>query len=273
MPLAGLPPAGRALLRDAPVELAIAEIRFAGVGNSVSTDQALAIKELAEERGIKFTSMEPAQRNELLVDVNASGASPQVHVRARGWQLGRDGGKLLATIMPDSLVVQTSQYERWSVSLRPVLESLLLGFEQHLEPKLLHRLGVRYVNRLVDTEAKAPNAWRNRISDSFLGPILDPVIGDKVAAAQQQIELALGDGQGALLRHGAFVDAAAQNAISYLMDIDVFDATTRRFISADAIEACQRLNRTALSLFKQAMRPESWLAAQEENVGSKPESD
>ncbi|WP_405949429.1 TIGR04255 family protein [Streptomyces prunicolor] len=272
VPLAGLPSAGRALLRDAPVELAIAEIRFASVGESVSTDEALAIKEFAEGCGIEFTSLEPAQKNELLVEISASGANPQVQVRARGWQLGCDGGQLVATIMPDSIVVQTSQYERWSVSLRPVLEALLAGVEENLKPKLLHRLGVRYVNRLVDLDAKSPGAWKGRISDAFLGAILDPVIGEKVASAQQQIELSLGVGQGALIRHGAFRDAAAQNSVSYLMDIDVFDASTRRFSSSDIINTCQRLNRTALSLFKQAIQPDSWKVVAEEHLDSERET-
>ncbi|MGW0117715.1 TIGR04255 family protein [Streptomyces sp. NPDC003327] len=258
LPLAGLPSAGRALLRMAPVELAIAEVRFAGVGESVSTGQALAIKDFAEARGVSFTSLEPAQKNELSVEFGPSGANPQVQVSARGWQFGRDGGQILATIMPDSLVIQTNRYERWSTSLRPILEALILGIEENLKPELLNRLGVRYINRLVDAKATNALAWQGRISDAFLGPVLDPVLGDKVAAAQQQVELSLGTGRGALIRHGAFRDAAAQNSMSYLMDIDVFDASTQRFSSSNALDASQRLNRTALALFKQVIEPSYW---------------
>ncbi|MDT9699282.1 TIGR04255 family protein [Streptomyces sp. P17] len=258
LPLAGLPSAGRTLLRTAPVELAIAEIRFASVGESVSIEQALAIKELMEQQGISYPSMEPAQKNELTVEFGPSGASPQVQVRSKGWQFSQGEGQTLATILPDSLVVQTSQYERWSVSLQPALHALLRGAETHLKPQLLQRLGVRYVNRLIDPNATSALAWRGRISDSFLGPVLDPVLGEKVVAAQQQLELSLGDAQGALLRHGAFRDAAAQNAVSYLMDIDVFDASMQRFSSADVMEKAKRLNRTALSLLKQAIEPTYW---------------
>ena len=272
LPLAGLPSAGHTLLRVAPVELAIAEVRFASVGEAVELEVALAVKELMEQQGIFYPSMEPAQKNELTVEFGPSGASPQVQVQSRGWQFSRDEGQTTATILPGSVVVQTAQYERWSVSLQPVLCALLQGVEEHLKPQLLQRLGVRYVNRFVDHSATSALSWKGKISGSFLGPILDPVLGEKVVAAQQQLELSLGVAQGALVRHGAFRDAAAQNSISYLMDIDVFDASMQRFSSADVLEKSQRLNRTALSLLKRAIEPSYWEELPN-RVASKSDSD
>src|SRR4051794_16853913 len=109
------------------------------------------------------------------------------------------------------------------------LNVFLPALQERLAPALVHRVGLRYINRLTDVEATTPQAWRGRIAPSLLGVIADQDYDDMITASQQQLELALEPSVGALLRHGAFRDPGVRGAYSYLLDVDVFSTSTNRF--------------------------------------------
>ncbi|MFF4059250.1 TIGR04255 family protein [Streptomyces sp. NPDC001668] len=237
----------------APVEVAIAEVRFSSTVNEVSTEHATKLQALALAQGLKLNTMQPARQQELMVQMVGAGApAPQVTVRASGWQYISDDQSMIVTVMPDSVVVQVTRYERWSSSLRPSLNVMLRGVGELFAPQLRFRLGLRYINRLVDSSAVTPQAWKGRVNDALLGPLLDPVFGKLVASANQQLELSFGGGQGAIIRHGAYNDGASRS-VSYLIDLDVFDGSTCTFDVDDCLLQLQRMNRTALSMFQQAI--------------------
>lgn len=253
-PVAGLPAADRRLLARAPLELAVVEVRFAAPVTQVDPDAGLRIHGRLAELGHPFPLMEQAQEGRVSIQIQP-GAQPESQVEevAAGWQLRTADGSAQATVMPGAVVLQTSQYERWSVSLRPALEALLTATAEVLEPSVVSRLGLRYIDRFVEPDARTPSAWVGRIHPSLLGPVTHPVFGERVHGAQQQVELALDDAHGALLRHGPFVDPAAGGAVSYLVDIDVFDLSPVRFTAAELVERAEVLNRTAASLFQAAL--------------------
>jgi uncharacterized protein (TIGR04255 family) len=58
------------------------------------------------------------------------------------------------------------------------------------------------------------------------------------------------------MRHGPFVDPANGGALSYLLDIDVFDTEPSRFDPMNLIERIEVLNRTAASLFQLVLTSE-----------------
>ncbi|GAA2562133.1 hypothetical protein GCM10010435_37640 [Winogradskya consettensis] len=194
--------------------------------------------------------MQPAEQQEVALRIGPAGASSEIEVRAKGWQFASEDGALLISILPDAVVIQANNYIRWSASFGPPLRALLIGVEKVLAPELVHRIGLRYVNRLVDAGAHNISAWASRITPEIIGPIADEVIGPKMVSTQQQIELSLGDSQGALVRHGAFRDPAVQGAYSYLLDIDVFAGCSAKFDVEQATSIARTLNRTALSLFQ-----------------------
>ena len=110
---------------------------------------------------------------------------------------------------------------------------------------------MRYVNRFVDTSAESATAWEGRINDDLLGVVRHAELGARIMATQQQIELSLGESQGALIRHGLFRDGAARGAFSYLVDLDVFDSHTTAFDVDELQTRATTLNRTAMALFRQ----------------------
>jgi uncharacterized protein (TIGR04255 family) len=68
--------------------------------------------------------------------------------------------------------------------------------------------------------------------------------------------LALGGARRALLRHGAFPDTAVRGAISYLLDIDVFDTTSSSFDVKEILDTADELNLAALELFQASVCPD-----------------
>lgn len=256
-PLAGLPPADRTLLVRPPLELAVLEVRFVADSDDVPAELALQARERLAARGHSYARLERAQEGRVEIDMQP-GAEPKssVHQLAQGWQLHAADGSGQITLLPGAVVLQTTRYERWSVTMRPTLETLLAVTEDILMPAVVNRIGLRYVNRFVDTDARTPADWVGRIHESLLGAATHPVFDAQVRGAQQQLELSLGDAQGALLRHGPFVDAGAGGAVSYLVDIDVFDNEPVRFDAAALVHRAEVLNRTAASLFQATVTPE-----------------
>ena len=144
-----------------------------------------------------------------------------------------------------------------------VLETLLASAETLLHPTVTTRIGLRYIDKFVNTSVDEGAGWRGRIVDSLLGPVNHPVLGPLVTSAQQQIELRLDPTHGAVLRHGPFRDDSSGGSLSYLLDIDVFDTRSDRFTVNDVLVSAEQLNRTALTLFQSALTP-SFLTSMQE---------
>lgn len=254
-PLAGLPPADRTLLVEPPLELAVVEIRFTSDAADVDATVALALRKALDTVGQDYPRMERAQENRVSIQMDPTG-KPATHTEEfdRGWQLHAADDSSTVTIVAGAVVLQTRRYERWSVTLRPAVLAMLEVVQAHLAPALVARIGLRYVDRFVDVGATAAT-WTGRISPELLGPVLHPVIGSYVRSAQQQVEIGLGRAHGALLRHGPFVDSNAGGAISYLVDIDVFDAESTAFDPEPLTVRAEILNRTAASLFQATLTP------------------
>jgi uncharacterized protein (TIGR04255 family) len=256
-PLAGLPGADRTLLAHAPLELAIAEVRFGAAGEELPDEVGLRLKERLAELGVSFARLEPINQQRFMLNVQAGVApAPQFETGARGWLVVSADGKTQVSWLPDAVVFQTSKYHRWSVTMRPLLEALLSAVSELRRPALVVRIGLRYVNRFVDSTAASPLAWLGRLDENFLGPLCHPDLGSHIKVSHQQVELAFSDTTGALLRHGPFLDAAAGGAVSYLVDIDVYDGEPIRFEPTEIVERAEVLNRTAATLFQAVLKPE-----------------
>jgi uncharacterized protein (TIGR04255 family) len=274
--LGGLPSADTMLLERAPLELVVAEIRFVpGMATGLSAEVGLALRERLRELGQDFPRLDVANEGRVSIQVTP-GMEPvsQVQQIASGWQLLSADARVQVTVMPSAVVVQSSKYQRWSVSLRPLLMALLTATQELLAPVMVSRIGLRYVNRFADPSATHAGAWHGRIHDDLLGPLCHPVFGRLVQVAQQQVELGLGGeqgaAQGALLRHGPFIDPAVNGAVSYLLDIDVFDGETRAFSCEELINRSEMLNRTSASLFKAALTPEYFARLRSDTTGASP---
>jgi uncharacterized protein (TIGR04255 family) len=234
------------LLARAPLELATVEVRFSGAAE-LPADAGLRLRDRLTEAGLPLTRLEPRQTQKINL---VPGAPPSIEVGNSGWMLANPEGTVQATILPESVVFQTATYHRWSVTMRPAVEAVLTAVGDLISPVVSLRIGLRYVNRFVDTAARSVSAWEGRINERFLGPACHPDLGQLVRGCQQQVDLSFSDTQGAILRHGPFVDERTGRSVSYLLDIDCYDTTPSDFGVAELVERAEVLNRTAASLFQ-----------------------
>jgi uncharacterized protein (TIGR04255 family) len=250
-PLGGLPAAQRILLRNHAIELAALEIRFTGRGDAPTAAHGLALRDAARTAGIALDRVEMAERQDVSLTFTPGAGQTSTTDVTRGWQLFSADQRLAVTFMPDILIVQNTRYERYSASLGEVLAALLPAIVETSSPDLVQRIGLRYINRLSDPSARTPAAWRDRIAPEALGLLNHSQFGEQITSMQQQVELRLEESSGALIRHGTFQDPSSQGAYSYLLDVDVYDNSSERFVPTAICDRARRLNRTSLSLFQQ----------------------
>lgn len=271
LPLAGLPPANRKLLTNAPLELVICEIRYSSRSADMPSDAGKTLFKRLDSAGIAMSKIDPLHQQRVQFSVQA-GVPPSsaTETVGNGWQLQTTDGHTQITVTSGSIALQTTRYERWSVTMRPKLEILLAAASDILEPVFTTRLGLRYVDRFIDREATSPSAWNGRINRFLLGLVCDAELGPRIKTSQTQVELSLGDSQGALLRHGAFVDAGEGGSVSYLLDFDVFDLEPQDFDAARIVDQVEVLNRTAAALFQMSLEAEYLDSLQSDAADAEP---
>jgi uncharacterized protein (TIGR04255 family) len=253
-PYGGLAPADKTLLVNAPIEVAIIEVRFSSSMTEISPDDSLSVRDaLVAATGIEFPTIQPTSRKQWNVDF---GIEPAVRAEqeVRGWQIVSADARRSVTLFPDSFLLQTNEYERWSTTLREPLAVLVGLLGSLFGAQLIQRVGLRYVDRFDGTGTQV-DGWKGRITESLLGPLLNDVFGSRVTGSQQQVEIHLDAQRGALLRHGPLLDGT-RSATDYLLDIDVFDQQSTRFDVDELLGTADRLNRTSLALFQACLVPE-----------------
>ena len=248
VPLGGLPSADPTLLGNAPLEVAVIEIRYTARTDEITPEVAAAFRDdLVENTGVDFPSIQPTVQQQMRIDFGANGVS-QVAAESSGWQIASADGAHV-TLMPDILIMQVNRYERWRTSMKAPLTVLVESLGRLVKPSLVHRIGLRYVDRFHDSGFNSAEAWRGRIDDTLPGPVLNPAFGGSVRGAQQQVEIRLDDHHGALLRHGPVRDDSGK-CVQYLLDTDVFRHSSFTFDVREVVISAERLNRTSLSLFQ-----------------------
>lgn len=226
------------------------EIRFLPVGEAIPQETGLAFRQELRGSGIDMDGFEPVVTQELNIEMTPTGGQATNRSTSQGWVCRDTATGLVVTLMPFSVGVQTQRYARWSETFEPILTRALAAAGEILRPSLRTRIGLRYVNRFVNPEARRPADWDAKFDKTLLGPVVSGPLVDLIKASQQVLELGWDDGVAGVVRHGAFVDPAAAHAYSYLLDLDVFDGATEPFNSDDCLQRLTRMNRKSADLFR-----------------------
>ena len=253
-PFGDLPSQRRVLLGEHRIEAAVFEIKFAGNTDVLSSEDAAAMLVVLSGR-TSVTRLDTAEQHEMSVLFGPEGAAqPSMQVTSRGWRFSSPDDSEIFTILPNVAFVQVRAYERWSLSLKPHVEALLIAVEARCVPSVVQRLGLRYINRLTGADGEGSERWAERITPAFRGPLADPIVGPKLRGAHQQLQFELEPGIGVLINHGLVPDEAT-NSFGYLIDLDVFDERSTSFELDDLLVRSQRMNRTANNLFLLMLTP------------------
>lgn len=251
LPFGGLPVAEswRELTKN-QLQLVVLEAQFTDVADPISASDGLLIRDAAVAHGLDQPRVESAVRHDVQVSLADDGDHVLSETVTKGWRYTVGDDALVAVLLPSALVVQTSTYRSFGASIgRPFLH-LLSAVGEHLAPQALSRIGLRYVNRLTDSDATTPNYWTSRINPAFLGPVMDPTLSTFASTSQQQMELALEGSIGAMMRYGLLKEVGDPARWSFLVDIDVYDTGLQPWDPRATFEHARRLNATALTLFQ-----------------------
>lgn len=246
---------GQRYTLDRPlVELAVFDVRYASEAEPPSLEMGFTVrKELEASTELTGWRVDAAEMHEFVVELGAKGPQTKEN-SAQGVRLTHAASNVEIALFAGVATVQVQRYERWSVSFKPLIEAAVAAVEAVLQPVSRSRIGLRYVNTLRDEAASSHQVWAARIEPSLIGAVTAGPFASQVVAAQHQLQLIVGDGVEATLRHGLLQLPRAGSG--YLLDWDVYDTGSELFLAQEVLEAAERLNRVAAALFKASLTPD-----------------
>lgn len=265
-----LPPTERVLLRQPPLALALAQVRFPVLPrfpDGAYVDglyQALRADYPKGERTVQFSlPFAPDQ---------AAGHVPGSTL----WRFSTADERWSVVLAENALTLEVRGYssiDEFSHRFSVAVERLVAAFD----PALQTRLGLRYVNEFRRPGADTLAEWRTLIRPEVLGlagiaqQLLD---GTEVTVTRQEMEVGLPDGS-LVIRHGLLtgttVEPRAQDPPSggafYLLDMDRSDPTPREIDPIVIAERLRDYNDLMYRFFRWAMLDPLYAALEPDHAG------
>ena len=252
IPYGPLPVTERIQLEGNKIVSAIAEARFLRNEPGVSDFQADQIREILGKELFPF--LEQGEQRLVNLTVTDGGVESSQDV-VRVWQLFNEQRTLTVTLAPLAVNIQVLNYTHYQESIAEIFAEALRAYSEVTDSVYIQRLGLRYVNRLTDADAKQPTFWSSILTTSFAGPTVGP-LGAFVQGARQQVQLQLEPTVGSVINSAIFQDLEAPGSYGCLLDIDVYDDKAVTFEPTEISNLTRKLNRTAYGLFAQTLTSE-----------------
>jgi uncharacterized protein (TIGR04255 family) len=205
-------------LEDAPLRVALVQVRYAPV-------HAVEKRELvADFQGLisdSFVAAEPQQTQGLIVQFGPPALPPTLPPVETVWPFRDPDRGFSVSLSSTSLALEaTANYHDFPTflsELRQMLDSLVRVFA----PKLCTRLGVRYVNEIVDPALSSPNGLSRFLNEALISPVGSD-LGSDLMSSLSEFRFREQDGV-FVLRHGLV------EPTKYLLDLDRFSEEPRQF--------------------------------------------
>jgi uncharacterized protein (TIGR04255 family) len=253
MPLS-LPPPDKRQLARSPLALVVCQVKFEARPAVVDARLAVAFHDSLGGHNGRYDKLEPVAAQALSIQGGPMGIQSSTQ-SLPGWRIRSSDGGWTIVLMPDHVALETSRYTTWSGDFEPRLHSVLDATVRHIEPALEQRLGLRYVDRITEPPVETAAEWREYINPTFLGPALDELLGEGVRAAQQQIDLDLGQATTASIRHGFFADPTREGKPTYLLDVDVYRESGLLFDPVGIKATLKQLHERSSQIFQRVITP------------------
>lgn len=242
------PPPTEVPLPNAPLVRVIAQVRFPLV---VAIEQRDFVAPFQEAVRAKYPVLRQEQTQGLVM--SPTGVAPVAAQTA--WRFSDIEGHWRVSLTPDFLALETTSYASRSdflERLREVIDAL----DEHVEPKLVDRLGVRYIDRIA----------RDAVKDiaTLVRPEVRGIVGtpaaSRVVHAISESMFTL-DGTHVLARWGclppgATVDPAAiepTDELSWILDLDMFSTSPMPFSVERVLEEARRFAERIYTFFRWAV--------------------
>jgi len=240
-------------LPRAPLARVIAQVRFPLIA-SVESQEFIAPFQEAIRRDYPVLRQERAGG----IVLGPMGAAPLPESRV--WRFSDSSKHWRASLAPDFVALETTSYTSRGDMLDR-LGRLLRATEANVNPQLVDRVGVRYIDRIAEANLDR------------LGAMLRPEVAGLLSAGighsalhslSENIFTLPGESRRLLARWGlipenATYDANALEAIpqkSWILDLDVFDDESRPFDTTALLELAQSFAETSYKFFRWAVTDE-----------------
>jgi uncharacterized protein (TIGR04255 family) len=257
MPLS-LPEAHHHPLARSPLAVVVFQVRFEQNLSVGDTNTGLLFHEQLGGHDGSYPVVEPQQMMGAVFQLDPLGIGSQVSTTppSRGLRMKSADGLWVVSLMPDFVALETTAYTTWKYDFRDRIRPILESLNEHVKPRVEERIGLRYVNRIVEPTVEAPTDFEGLISASILGPIADEFWGAGIKGTQQQLELEISDEIRGLLRHGTIPRSSGVGIDGYLLDLDLFRQQPRAFDVEKVVQTSNELNEAATGLFKASLTPD-----------------
>ena len=244
-------------LGRSPLAVVVFQVKYEQNLSIGDGDTGLRVYEYLGGPDGRYMRIESIQMVGTAVQVSPLGLAqvPSANVPSRGFRMRNDDGTLTVSLMPDFAALETTVYGLWKEDFRERLAELIFALSENVKPRVEERLGLRYVNKIVEPEISAPADFRGIISDGLLGAVADEYWSSGVTGAQQQLEIDVSGGIRCILRHGTLPRDTGIGLDGYLLDIDVFREQPRRFDVNNIVSTIDRLNKAATTIFQRSLTP------------------
>jgi uncharacterized protein (TIGR04255 family) len=214
-----------------------------------AVDRPEAVERLTRALPSDWALVEEGRAQRVELQVTPAGVARSEQHPERVWRFETMDRRYVGTLTSTSVSVETGSYDdfdEFHLRLGEVLG--VLAGDDAFAPRLLTRLGVRYVNELRD-ERLADDATREAvINRELLGPAA--TLGTGLLASLQELRFQQEDGVLAI-RHG--LTALGQ----YLLDTDHYNEERQDFVASAVAEQVRRWHDTIEGVFVWAFEP--WL--------------
>lgn len=240
------------LLVDPPLVRVLVQVRFAPV-LAVSNESFVGSfqQALAERYPIGSSDFEFA------MTLAASAEPPPSPTQTRLWRFASVDGSSRVTLATSFVSFETERYEGHEAFLA-ALSDALEAVEEHIKPAQVQRVGIRYLQRLADTDDL------ERLGEFFRPDILGVVASSNAAAhldlcltqARHSLDGMTLSARWGLLPDGVGLDIGdAAPGPSWVFDIDVFDEARSPFDPAEIVEKAKHYSRRQYQFFRWAVEP------------------
>ena len=254
-PLTG-PPPPEVPLSDPPLERVIAQVRFPLIA---SLEKREFIASFQEAIRTSYPVLRPEEGRSVVL-----GSQGMVDTRSNTlWRFNEAKGAWRVTLAPDFLALETTEYtsrEDFIERLTLVLEAL----KEHVDPQVLDRLGVRYIDRVSGENMSAlPRLVRPEVAGILGSPLSERA---RHAVSENVFILPGNAGQitarWGLLAPQSTTDPGALDAInerSWILDTDAFQsfqAGSRRLDVDSVVEQARGFAERIYAIFRWAVTDE-----------------
>jgi uncharacterized protein (TIGR04255 family) len=238
-----LPPVELTHLPDAPLTLAVAQIRFRTVLSIEQADRVASFQSALGER-YEFIDRQTTQTIRVMFG-DKSIDSPQTPAPETVWRFRELANNWIVSLSSSSVALEAQEYKDFE-SFSTEFMQLVGLLSAEFGPKTQTRIGLRYVNELVD-ERLRDGDFEAVLNGRLLGPIVGDLRGDLLSSLS---DLRFQQADGVLaIRHGLVREE------TYLLDLDYFLEEDMDFALGDIHERLNGYHQLIESLFVWALNP------------------